>query len=133
MKPKSGTPNHHHFFRYRPDMELLLTIDVARNLTVRLQEALEAQDMETCGDLLEFRYQAMVDFESAHRAASDQDRNSCREKMIELQKADGLLLEQSERTLARVASEFREQLGLPTNGKHPAGGDPLQACLDRKA
>ena len=67
-------------------MELLLSIDVARNLTVRLQKALEAQDMETCRDLLEFRYQAMVDFECAHRAASDQDRNSCREKMVACRK-----------------------------------------------
>ena len=133
MKPRSGTPNHHHFFRYRPDMELLITIDVAMNLTARLQEALEAQDMETCRDLLEFRYQAMVDFECAHRAASDQDRNSCRGKMVELKNADGMLLEKSEEILTRVASEFREQLGLPTNGTHPAGGDPLQACLDRKA
>jgi hypothetical protein len=114
-------------------MELLLTIDVAQDLTRRLREALETQDMETCCDLLEFRYQAMVDFEYAHRAASDQERINCREKLVELQKADGLLLEQSENILTRVASEFREQLGLPVNGNHPAGGDPLQGCLDRKA
>lgn len=114
-------------------MELLLTIDVAKDLTRRLQDALETQDMETCSGLLEFRYQAMLDFEYAHRAASDLDRNDCRDKLAELKKADGLLLEQSEDILARVASEFREQLGLPANGKHPAGGDPLQACLDRKA
>ena len=114
-------------------MELLLTMDVAQDLTRRLQEALEAQAMDTCRDLLELRYQAMVDFEYAHRAASDEERNNCREKMLELQKADGLLLGQSEDILTRVASEFREQLGLPANGKHPASGDPLQACLDRKA
>ncbi len=114
-------------------MELLITINVASELTQRLQEALEAQDMERCRELLEFRYQAMVDFECAHRTASDQERANCQEKMAELQKADGVLLEQSEDILARVASEFREQLGLPANGKSPTGGDPLQACLDRKA
>ena len=114
-------------------MELLLTIEVARDLTRRLSEAMEGQDMETCRDLLEFRYQAMVDFECVHRAASDQERENCHVKMAELQMADGLLLKLSENILARVATEFREQLGLPGNGKHPADGDPLQGCLDRKA
>ncbi|MCK9997066.1 MAG: hypothetical protein KAH56_12405 [Candidatus Krumholzibacteria bacterium] len=110
-----------------------MTIDVARELTRRLQDALETQDMQTCRDLLEFRYQAMVDFECAHRAASDQEREKHQRKMAELHTADGELLKQSEDILARVASEFREQLGLPTNGQPPAGRDPLQACLDRKA
>lgn len=114
-------------------MELLLTIEVARDLTRRLREAMEGQDMKTCRDLLEFRYQAMVDFEGAHRAASDQERKICHVKMVELKKADGLLLKQSEDILARVATEFRGQLGLPANGQHPVGGDPLQACLDKKA
>ncbi len=113
-------------------MKLMMTIDVARELTQRLQETLETQDMEACRDLLGFRYKAMVDFEYAHRTASHQERENCRVKMAELQKADGVLLEQSEDILTRVASEFREQLGLPANGKPPAGGDPLQACLDRK-
>jgi hypothetical protein len=114
-------------------MELLHTIDLARDLTKRLHAALESQDLEVCRDLLEQRGQAMGDLERAHRGSSDQERDNCRADIVALVRADGHLQERSKEVLAMVAVEFREQLGLPANGIHPAGGDPLQACLDRKA
>ena len=114
-------------------MELLLTIDLARDLTERLHAALESRDLEVCRDLLEQRGKAMGNFERAHRASSDQEHDSCRIDMADLARADEHLQERSKEILSRVAAEFREQLGLPANGIHPAGGDPLQACLDRKA
>ena len=113
-------------------MELLRTTDLARDLTQQLHTALENKDLEICRDLLERRGQAMMDFESAHRAASDPDRESCRGSMLELHKADEHLRERSNELLEMVATEFREQLGLPGKGIHPVGGDPMQACLDRK-
>ena len=114
-------------------MELLLTSNLARDLTERLHAALESQDLQTCRDLLQQRAQAMEDFERAHRAASNQERESCRNDMVALARADEDLQERSQDILAVVATEFREQLGLPANGSRPTGGDPLQACLDRKA
>ncbi len=74
----------------------------------------------------------MMDFESAHRAASELDRESCRVSMLDLHRADVHLRERSKEFLEMVAVEFREQLGLPGKAIHPVGGDPLQACLDRK-
>jgi hypothetical protein len=113
-------------------MELLRTTDLARDLTQQLHTALENKDLQMCRDLLERRGQAMMDFETAHRAASELDRESCRGSMSELLKADEHLRKRSKELLEMVAAEFREQLGLPGNTIHPVGGEPLQACLDRK-
>ena len=74
----------------------------------------------------------MMDFESAHRAASEPDRESCRNSMLDLHRADEHLRKRSKELLEMVAAEFRGQLGLPGKAIHPVGGDPLQACLDRK-
>jgi len=114
-------------------MDLLFTTDLARDLTLRLNVALEDQDLEVCRDLLEQRDRAMEDFERAHRAASDQERESCRISIMDLQRNDEHLRERSKNRLERVAAEFREQLGMPANGSHQVGRDPLQACRDRKA
>lgn len=74
----------------------------------------------------------MTDFESAHRAASEPDRESCRSSMSDLHRADEHLRKRSKELLEMVTAEFRERLGLPGKAIHQVGGDPLQACLDRK-
>jgi hypothetical protein len=74
----------------------------------------------------------MMDFESAHKAASEPDRETCRGPMLDLHRADEHLRKRSKELLEMVATEFREQLGLPGKAIHQVGGDPLQACLDRK-
>ncbi len=114
-------------------MELPRSIQLAGDLTEQLQAALEIHDLESCRDLLEQREQAMADFERAHRSASEGERDTCLTAMAALHRADDDLQERSKDILAMFAAEFREQLGLPAHGIHPAGGDPLQACLDRKA
>ena len=45
--------------RYRPDMELLLTSDLASDLTKQVHTAMEIQDLEACRDLLQRRERAM--------------------------------------------------------------------------
>jgi len=97
-----------------------------------LHAALENKDLQMCRDLLERRGQAMMDFESAHRAASELDRESCRDSLLDLHRADEHLHERSKELLEVVAAEFRGQLGLQGKAIHQVGGDPLQACLDRK-
>ena len=74
----------------------------------------------------------MVEFDQAHRSAADHQRAACRSALVSLNRADELLQERTRTMLAIVAGEFREQLGLSYAGKKPAGGEPLQACLDRK-
>ena len=113
-------------------MELLRTTDLARDLTQQLHTALENKDLEMCRDLLERRGRAMTDFESAHRAASELDRESCRSSMSDLHRADEHLRQRSNELLKMVAAEFRGQLGLPGKTIHPVGREPQQACLDRK-
>ena len=74
----------------------------------------------------------MMDFESAHRAASETDRKSCRDSMLDLHRADEHLRKRSKELLEMVAAEFRGQLRLQGKAIPQVGRDPLQACLDRK-
>jgi len=113
-------------------MELLRTTDLARDLTQQLHTALENKDLQMCRDLLDRRGQAMMDFESAHRVASETDRESCRDSMLDLHRADEHLRKRSKELLEMVAAEFREQLGLPGKTIHQVAREPQQACLDRK-
>lgn len=113
-------------------MELQRAIDLALELTGRLHQALENQDLSVCQGLLEQRGVAMETFESAHRGASEQHRATCLPALVSLKRADALLQERTQTMLGIVAGEFREQLGLSNTGKQPQGKEPIPACLDRK-
>ena len=113
-------------------MGLQRTITLAHDLTKRLHEALENQDLEVCRQLLEQREQAMAEFEKKHRETSDQDRAGCRSTLESLKQADKHLRERSQIILAMVTEEFRGQLGSPVMGHGRSDGDQGQACLDRK-
>ena len=88
-------------------MGLLRTTDLTRDLTQQLHTALENKDLQMCRDLLERRGQAMMDFESAHRAASEPDRESCRNSMLDLHRADEDLRKRSKELLEMAAGEVR--------------------------
>ena len=113
-------------------MELRRSIELALDLTRRLHEALENQDLEMWHQLLEQRGQALAEFEKIHREASNQECFAYRSALESLNRADGLLQERSKVMLEMVAEEFRGQLGSPAKGPHNTGGDLVQACLDRK-
>jgi len=114
-------------------MDLSHAIRLAAAATAALQAMLASGDPGKTGPLLEERERALTAFELAHREASDLERAACRTSLLALRTANEELLETSEKLLERVASEFRDQLGLPHPATHPAGGIPNHACLDRKA
>ena len=120
------------FSRYRRDMDLRRSIELAHDLTRRLHEALENQDLEVWRHLQEQRGQALAEFENIHRGASDQECADCRIALVSLNRADKLLQERSKVMLAMIAGEFRGQLGTPVKGSQKGGKVLVQACLDRK-
>jgi hypothetical protein len=113
-------------------MELRHALDLAHDLTQRLHEALEDQDLQVCQDLLEQRGRAMEAFSRAHRSASEHQRALCHPALVSLSRADARLQERTQTMLTMVAGKFREQLGLSNTENNSQGREPIQACLDRK-
>jgi hypothetical protein len=113
-------------------MDLRRSIEIAHDLTRRLHEALENQDLDVWHQILEQRGQALVAFEKIHREASKKECFVCRSALESLNRADEHLQERSKVMLAIVGEEFRGQLGSPAKGPKISGGDLVQACLDRK-
>ena len=114
-------------------MELLKIIQTASELTGQLHAHLDSSDQDTRDDILGRRAEAMDKLEEIHRNASDMERESCRRELKQLHREDELLREKSDYILGMLALEIRERLGKSSYVGHAAGGDTLQACLDRKA
>ncbi len=119
--------------RYRPEMKLLETIQTAGELTMELNAQLESSDQETWEDILGRRGEAMDQLEMVHRNSSESERESCRGALKQLHRDDKLLRQKSDDILGMLTLEIRERLGRSSYVGHTAGGDTLQACLDRKA
>lgn len=113
-------------------MDLQSAINHVQELTQGLHEALENQDLELCGNLLDQRGQAMATFEKCHRKATANECAACRDGLASVAKANALLQERSRAILELVTEEFRGQLGSPVGGSSTTGGDQPPACLDRK-
>ena len=118
---------------YRHNMQLKESIDEARSLTRQLWDALDTQDLEQWLELLDVRGLTMEQFEEAHRAAFEAERQQCRTELAEFQCEDQELRLKSENVLELLAGEFRELRGQHLPAGNEIDRDRYQACLDRKA
>ncbi len=67
-------------------MDLMDTTRQARFLTSQLSAALDGQNMEQWLELLDRRGAAMLEFDTAHRKATAEHRETCRDEILALQK-----------------------------------------------
>lgn len=115
-------------------MSLLESTRKALDFTLRLDAALTLDDMDLCGEILALRGEAMVEFERAHRAAPRAEIEACRPEITSLAEADLLVRQKSEKGLAAVAREFRQNMvSNRQSATNVYAGASRQACIDRKA
>lgn len=114
-------------------MKLAAAIQKALESTRRVSVTLDAGRLDRCLVLLQARAAVMAAFESAHRAASQTERNACRETLEELLARDVELQRRTTLELDEVASAFRDSLATVAHPVPPGARGPQNGCLDRKA
>lgn len=110
-------------------MDLRHAIDEVRRLTGQLQEALDAEDLLRCAELLPRRGEAMDAFEAAHRAATPAERRACGAELADLAAADRELQEAAAAGTRQAGVDQRS--GFATPVRYPA--EAAVGCVNRKA